>query len=281
MSNVVADIFHRAAGLNLADQRRRGNVLQIPAGREMIVTGDLHGNRKGLNKIIRHAALGSSPQRRLVLQEIVHGPLDPRTGYDRSVELLLRAARLKVDHPQQVLFVLGNHDIAQVTGNEIIKNGRSFCKAFAAGVEYCFEDQAAEVSEAMDEFLMSMPLAIRCANDVWISHSLPAAARMSLAGTDIFDRPYNREDLARGKPVYEWTWGRGQTDEQMDQLAADLGVEFFIVGHQPCEQGFQRLGRRGLIVASDHPRGCIVQFSTDLPVTDDNVRGLVKPIVSL
>jgi len=207
--------------------------------------------------------------------------VDPATGHDRSAELLLRAARLKVQHPRQVLFVLGNHDVAQVTGSEIMKGGRGVCRAFAAGVNFAFGGEGPEVLSAIEKFLLSMPLAIRCPNGVLISHSLPSPSRMKLAGTEILSRPYRDEDLRRGGPVYEWTWGRNQTAEQLDELAAKLGVEFFILGHHHADSGFEMLSPRGMVVMSDHEHGCIVEFVADLALTAEMVGDCVKPIAAL
>ncbi|HUU60246.1 MAG TPA: metallophosphoesterase, partial [Phycisphaerae bacterium] len=128
MPNVMAEIFRQAAAANRHDPHREGNVVVLEGGCEVLVTGDIHGNRTALAKVIAVAQLDGHPQRRLILQEIIHGPVDPRSGHDRSIDLLLRSARLKIAHPEQVFFILGNHDIAQVSGGEITKDGRRVCE---------------------------------------------------------------------------------------------------------------------------------------------------------
>jgi len=281
VASAAADIFRRAAALNVHDTRRNGNVVALEGGLDVIVTGDIHGNRAALSKVIAAAGIGETSGRRLILQEIIHGPPDKRTGLDRSVEVLLRAARLKIAHPEQVIFIMGNHDLAEATGNEITKNGVGACKSFAEGVSLCFGDEAREVLEAVRELCLSMPLAVRCANDVLITHSLPSPRRMESVGVDILRRANEQADLRRGGAVYEWTWGRGQTDEQTDELAAELGVEFFILGHRYVEAGFETVTRRAIAVASDHDRGCVVRFSTDVPLTAETAARAVTPIVSL
>ena len=100
MASPVADIFRQAAALNRDDDKRRGNIVFLPSGWEVLVTGDLHGSRNCLAAAARYADLRAAPTRCLVLQEVLHGPPDPRTGQDRSIEALLRAARLKIAHPQ-------------------------------------------------------------------------------------------------------------------------------------------------------------------------------------
>ncbi|MFW6065448.1 MAG: metallophosphoesterase [Planctomycetota bacterium] len=278
--SAAADIFHQAAEQSAEDPRREGNVIVVESGTEMVVTGDLHGNRRNLDKIIRFSNLGGNPNRRLLLQEVIHGPFDAE-GPDRSAELLLRAARLSCSHTGQVLFVLGNHDIAQLTGCEITKSGRGVCEAFTAGVGYAFEDEADEVMRGIEAFLRSIPLALRCPNGVFITHSLPHPRRMEIAGTEILRRAIREEDLIRGGPAYEWTWGRGQSEEQLDELADELGVEFFVLGHRHVESGWEMLTPRAVTIASDHSHGCVMRFDSDKAVNSESVPGLVTPIVAL
>ena len=277
----AADIFEQAAALNRDDPRRRGNVVELAEPGEMIVCGDIHGNRSALAKVLAHAALERHPQRTLVLQEIAHGPVDARTGHDRSVEVLLRAARLKTQHPQQVLFLLANHDVAQITGNEITKAGRGVCEDFNQGVRGAFQDDADEVLAAIAAFLGSFPLAIRCPNGVFLCHTLPSPRRTDLAGTEIFQRDIREEDLRRGGAVYEWTWGRGQTPEQIDQLAEAMGVTFFVLGHKHIDTGYEFLSARAMVVASDHDHGGLLQFRTDQPLDHQAALRSFRPVAAL
>lgn len=281
MSHPAAETFIQAARSNLDDSRRRGSTLWPDGGQEIIVSGDIHGNRAGMQKIIQYANLPRNPQRLLVLQEIIHGPADPLTGHDRSIELLMRAARLRLSYPAQVLFVLGNHDLAQATLNEITKHGAGVCKAFTAGIEAAFGPAADEVTAAVNEFLMSAPLAIRCPNGVLVSHSLPSPGRMQLAGVDVLDRSFEPADLRRGGSVYEWTWGRGQTAQQLETLAAQVKADYFILGHRHADEGYEILSPRGMSISSDRERGVILQFKLDEPFTAGSVEAAMQRINSL
>jgi len=281
MASVVADLFRQAGALNLQDSRRNGNVVTLEGDCDVMVSGDIHGSRAALTKIIAAADLTGLPRRRLILQEIVHGPPDPRSGQDRSIEPLLRAARLKIAHPRQVLFVLGNHDIAQVTGREIMKDGRGTCKEFASGVSYAYREDAPEIMEAICGFLISAPMAIRCPNGVFISHSVPSPKRMALAGVAILGRAHQESDLLRGAPVYEWVWGRGQTAEQLATLAGQIGVEFFVLGHRHISAGWERIAGRGVTISSDHEHGVIIEFCCNTPLNPDSLEEHLKPIASL
>lgn len=281
MAGPVAQQFHQAAELNRNDPRRKGNLVTLAEGTDVVVAGDLHGNRSALAKIFSAADLGAHPSRRLVLQEIVHGPPDPRCGKDRSIEPLLRAARAKVELPEQVLFLLGNHDVAQVSGSEITKEGHRVCLEFLEGVRYAYGESAEEILDAICDFLRSLPLAIRCPGGTLLAHSLPSPNRAAMGGTEILARPYEEADFRRGGPVYEWTWGRSQTPEQLDELAQELNVSYFVLGHRHTAMGWEAIAPRAVTIASDHEHGVIVHFRADDALDAESVASHVLPINAL
>lgn len=281
MGSPVARMFDQAAQLLADDPRRQGNLVSLAAGKELIIAGDLHGHRANLDAILRRADLAAHEDRILILQEIIHGEEDQLTGHDRSIETLMRALRAMLSHPERIIFLLGNHDLAQLTGKEISKHGRGACKAFDAGVAEAFEEEAGEVLDALNRYIRALPLAARTDGGVLISHSLPAPNRATEAGTDILTDPARQEDLQRGGALYEWTWGRNQTPEQMDQLAQVLDVEYFVVGHKHVKTGWERLGPRGIVLNSGDSQGCILELTTDESLNDRNVEDHLRRIRTL
>lgn len=281
MAHPVAETLRQAAQLNADDDRRRGNVVHLEDGSDVIATGDIHGNRSALKSIISFAAIGPESPTRLILQEIIHGPVDPRTGHDRSIEVLLRAARLKIAYPRQVVFLMGNHDVAEITGSEVTRAGQPSCRIFTAGVRFAFDDSADEIIDALGAFLFSLPLAVRCSNKVLISHSLPTPARLTEQCFDVLDRPYCLDDMRRGGGVYEWTWGRGQTEEMVADLARKMDIEFFILGHVHSPDGYVRVCPRVITLACDHGHGCIMRFPTDQPLDDASAEAAIMRVAGL
>lgn len=281
MPSAVANIFRQAAELNRHKPQRDGNLVRLAADRQLVVSGDIHGNRTNLAKIIEYAKLAQHGNRYLVLQEIIHGPPDPKSGHDRSCELLLRAARLKIAHPEQVIFLLGNHDIAQATGNEILKDGKSYCKSFSEGLAFAFADDADDASDAINDFLLSAPLAVLCPNKVLVTHSVPDNNKAGETSSEILTTPFEQDDLSRGGRIYEWTWGRAHCPEGLEKLGKALDVEFFVLSHQHVQAGCAMVGTRGLYISSEHEHGCIIHFPTDAPLTEQNAASCVKKIVAL
>ncbi|MBS3734150.1 MAG: metallophosphoesterase [Phycisphaerae bacterium] len=264
--NAAAETFRAAARACRDDPRREGNVVHLTGKLNVVVAGDIHGNLRHLAAILAHADLAARPDRRLILQEVLHGKVDPRTGRENSIDALLRAARLLATRPEQVVCLLGNHDVAQVTGNELVKFGGRLCAAFEAGVRHAFGDDAGDVLDAVHLLLRSLPLAVRCDNDVWITHSLPKISTGEEPDTDVLQRPYRPVDFARGGAVYNWTWGRGQTPESIEALADALGAKLILFGHLHVTSGIEPIGERGVTLTSEHPNGRIVEFATTEPL---------------
>jgi len=280
MAHPVAHTFLIAAELNRQCERRDGNLLNIRPNERIIVTGDIHGHRTNLMKVIKHAALGTDPNRVLILQEILHGGPTDGKGGDRSFELLMRVARLKDQYPEQVHLLMANHDTAELTGNEITKDGYGTCESFRTGLANAFGADADEVGRAIHEFLLSLPLVAKCPNGILIAHSLPSPGRERFFAPDILHRPYREEDFHRGHPIYELVWGRRQDEASLAIMAQLFGSDLFITGHQPQDNGYLVNGRQ-LILASEHSHGAIAEFDADEEIELDMFDTIVRRISTL
>jgi 3',5'-cyclic AMP phosphodiesterase CpdA len=267
MTTAAADIFRQAAAAMRDHPLRQGHVLHLPPDRPAILTGDLHGDRANLAAILSHAlARPDAPM--LLLQEVLHGPVDPRSGVDRSCEVLLRAARTCLQHPDRAVMVMGNHDLAQVTGAEILKHGAGVCKLFAQGVAHCFgEDSAADVLDAVAELCLSLPIGCRFGERYWFSHTLPAPGEQPAELHALLTRPIGDDDLHRGGALYRWLWGPEPDEATLAHWAETLGVDAFVLGHTHLDgQGARALHEQGLLLNSDGPGGCICQFRPGQPL---------------
>src|SRR5262249_14055881 len=136
-------------------------------------TGDIHDHRTNFRKLIAAADLENNPQRHLILHELIHGDHFDANGAEDSWNMLYQAADLKCKFTNQVHFLLANHDLAQIHGEGIMKAGLSVCEAFYKGLKRDFPNDYHKVNIAVTEFLLSLPLAIRCENGLFFCHSLP------------------------------------------------------------------------------------------------------------
>jgi hypothetical protein len=189
----VVETLRSAAAANRSAACRRGSVDVIgpgvdreprgERGERLIATGDLHDNPLHLARLVEAAGLGD-PARpaaaHLTLHEIIH-PDRLVNGMDFSYRALTRVAALKVAFPEHVHTLLANHELAQVLGAGIVKDGVKVVEAFNEGVAYAFGDRAGDVLAAVAEFIRSMPLALVASG---ARPDTPPSARRGAAGPD-------------------------------------------------------------------------------------------------
>lgn len=278
MPQTVIDLLNQGTEANNADKFRRGNLIRLPAGGDLIVTGDLHGHRRNFERTIAFADLASNPDRHVILQEIIHGGPEDTEGGCLSYRLLFDVVRYKVSFPDQVHVVMGNHDTAFINNSEVMKEGREMNRAMRAALKREFRQSAAAVELAVKQFLFSQPLAVRCDNRIWVSHSLPSERFSEKFDPGILHRQLKISDVVRPGSAYLLTWGRKHSQGLLDKMAELLDSDIFVLGHQPQEQGWSRAGRNLIILASNHNHGCLLSID---PAKSYTVEQLIESIVPL
>jgi len=278
MPQTVIDLLKQGTEANGADKFRRGNLICLPAGGDVIVTGDLHGHRRNFERIVTFADLADNPDRHVILQEIIHGGPEDSEGGCLSYRLLFDVVRYKVNFPDRVHVIMGNHDTAFINNSEVMKEGREMNRAMHAALEREFRQGAGEVELAVRQFLFSQPLAVRCDNRIWMSHSLPGDRFTEKFDPGILRRPLKVNDVVRPGSAYLLTWGRKHSQGLLDKMAELLDSDIFVLGHQPQEQGWSRAGRNLIILASNHDHGCLLSID---PAKSYTVERLIESIVPL
>lgn len=269
---------------------RHGSIDVIGPPGMLIATGDIHDNPAHLQQCVRLAHLSdtdlpepSTGPAHLTLHELIHGD-NLYNGMDFSYRMLARVAALKSAFPSRVHTLLANHELSQIVGAGIVKDGLNVVKAFNDGVEYVFGGEADRVNIAIAEFIRSMPLALRCEKDdgspgLLCSHSLPAPDQMDRFDASVLERPLTDDDyIPRRGSAHLMVWGRKHTGEQLDLLAQRWSVESFIVGHEHASEGCMVIEPRALILNTDHPRAAIARVGLDDGWALNKLQRRVEPL---
>ncbi|MBC7782348.1 MAG: metallophosphoesterase [Burkholderiales bacterium] len=269
----VIESFESAKEENALDCYRTGQVVNLPADHEVWMTGDIHDHRTNFRKLVAAAKLGENPNRHLVLHELIHGDHSGPDGAEDSWRMLMQAADLKIDFPSQVHFLFANHDLAQIHGEGIMKSGLSVCEAFNKGIKRDFPGHDMAVQLTITEFLLSLPLAIRCPNGLWFSHSIPTDDQVEKFDYSVFERtPLTSADYKkRVSPVYQLIWGRKYTEAGVKAFAEKVGAKLLVTGHQAQETGWTMVGDQMLIIDSSHNQGVFLPLSTSQDYTIDDL----------
>lgn len=281
----VAAAFREGAEANCSAACRAGSVDAVACEGTLLATGDLHDNPLHFARVVRRARLDRQERgpRRVILHEVIHS--DRLIGnVDMSHRALLRVAALKTQHPEHVHTLLANHELSQIVGSGIVKDGVRVVDAFNAGVEQVFGDAADTVQEAIGAFIRSMPLALVARDGgrgVLCAHSLPGPEVMDRFDPDILDRPLEEADYEpRQGSAHLMVWGRGHTPEQLEALAERWGVSLFVLGHQKAETGATVMPPNAVVLNSDHERGVTLPIDLADPPSAQEAAWMTTPLAA-
>lgn len=278
MPQRIIELLNNAAKANSADKFRKANVINLPAAGKLLITGDLHGHTRNFERIVSLADLSANPEKHVMLQEIMHGGPEDAQGGCLSYKLLFDVARYKLEYPHQVHVIMGNHATAFINNSDVMKGGKEMNRAIRSAIEREFHEKASDIIIAIREFLLSYALAVRSANRIWMSHSLPSDRNADKFDREVLNRPLTEADLVRPGSAYLLTWGRRHSQELLDKMAELLDVDLFVLGHQPQEEGYCQAGRNLLIMASDHDHGCVLPIDLSQSYT---IQHLIDSVVRL
>jgi len=281
MPQTTIDLLNRGIRANQTDRFRRGNLICLPGAGSLVVGGDIHGHRRNFERLVARADLANHPDRHIILQEIIHGGPEDDAGGCLSYQLLFEAIRFKLRFSDQVHFVMGNHDTACICSTEVMKNGKEMNRAMASALDREFRQASPDIHLAIRQFLFSQPLAARCENRTWISHSLPNDRSITQFDPGIFERELQVGDCERPGSAYLLTWGRRHSQAALNRMAEMLDADVFILGHQPQTHGWCKAGDNLLILACDHNHGCLVEVDLSQRYTAPALANLVVPLASI
>ena len=153
---------------------------------------------------------------------------------------------------------MGNHDTTFINSSKVMKNGKEMNQPLNLALDREFQQTSADIKLAMRGFLLSQPLAVRCDNRIWLSHSLPGNRYVDKFDPQILQRPLEISDCEKPGSAYLLTWGRNHRQALLDKMAELLDADIFILGHQPQPQGWSQAGKNLIIIASNHNHGCLI-----------------------
>jgi predicted phosphodiesterase len=281
MPQTIIDLLNSGVQANNADRFRRGNLIYLPFGVQLIATGDIHGHRRNFERIAAFADLSNNPDTHVILQEIIHGGPKDAQGGCLSYKLLFDVVRYKLDFPDRVHIIMGNHDIAFINNSKVMKDGREMNRSMRMALEREFQQAGADIEAAIRQYLLSQPLAVRTENRIWLSHSLPSDHFADKFDRQILDRQLETSDCEKPGSAYLLTWGRNFSQQTLNKMAELLDVDIFILGHQPQQQGWSRAGKNLLIIASDHNHGCLLSIDLAKSYTIETLIDLIVPLASI
>jgi len=162
-----------------------------------------------------------------------------------------------------------------------MKNGKEMNRAMSSALEREFRHASPEVTLAIKQFLFSQPLAVRCDNRLWISHSLPNDRLVETFDPDILNRELRINDCEKPGSAYVLTWGRRHAQATLDKMAEQFDVDTFVLGHQPQPSGWSRMGENLIVLACDHNHGCLIKLDLAKTYSAADLIDHIVPLASI
>lgn len=273
------EMLKAATEANLATAARQGNLVRLAAaeGHDVMLTADLHGHQANWDRLMAAADLAAHPHRHLLLQEVCHGGPQYEGGGDKSHLMLEAVAELKLEYPEQVHFILSNHELSELTEFPITKDGKLLALGFRLGIQQAYGDDADRMHHAYMGFISSCPIGLLLPGDVLCVHSTPESVDFEGFDASVFDRPLQITDLYEDGEVFRMVWGRDFRRENAEAFAEACGAKSFVLGHTPCPRGFNVPNEYVLILdCCNRPAAyAIAPLSPDLD-QERIVAGIVK-----
>jgi hypothetical protein len=276
----LLNLVHRATDLSRATPGRRGGIITLDSADDVMVVGDLHGHLPAFRSALQVASLAHHPRRHLVLQELVHGKWHyPNDGGDKSHQLVDLTSALKCQFPDRVHLILGNHELSELTGRVIGKDGVTLNGLFRQGITTAYGAHSGAIYDAYRALFAALPLAVRTPNRVFLCHTIPDPIHLDSLDLALLDADtWPPESMERGGTIYALTWGRNTEPETIDRFAAMVDADWFITGHQPCDEGFRQANHRQIIIdgRAIDPTYCL--FPAREPMTIERLVACVKAL---
>jgi len=271
----------RATEANTTCKARRGSVVKLDVDNcdDVMITADLHGQRRNFERLLAIAALEDHPRRHLIMQEVCHGgPHYPSGTGDMSHTMLEDVAQLKAQFPERLHFIASNHELAEATDYPIVKAGKMLNLIFRCGMMEMYGDAVDEVRAAYQEFIRSCPLGVRVSGNVFVCHSAPERVDTNGFDRSIFDMEPKDIPLEENGSIFKLVWGRDYREDNAEAFARLMRAEVFIHGHEPCPQGFQVPNGRQVIIDGCGQKATYVILPTGRQLTQREIVERIRPV---
>lgn len=248
--NKALEDLRNTVEANLSAQNKRGNILELPAGKEIIIVGDLHTRLDNLKKILSYnnnlQKIRSGEAILLILGDAPHADvhctswrdeedlIDKLADMEGSVEIREFINRLKRENPDNVHYIVGNHDYLSPKAGKAVSRDVKIAQGLIFQ-ETLIDRYGPEYAKAYDELIASSPLMARTPDGLVAIHAGPIKSARSIQ--DIRKVNILDED---NPIIHEATWTRwedkygdsyNETDVQVFLNMVDGKI--LVVAHTP------------------------------------------------
>lgn len=252
-------------------EKCHGKLLELPRKGKAIVVTDLHGNLEDYKTYLSIWEESPPDTRLIITGDFIHGP---KTCPDNSLQILDSIIDLS-DERKDFHALLGNHELSHLNENPVYKDSINQKLEFENILHTKYGYWWTDVLEEFLDFFRKLPVAVKTANKVMISHSAPSRDVNNLDEiVNITNKGYYGNNR-----LWEFLWNRPEdyTSKDLNYFLKAVECEFSVVGHTPVD-GFRVIYDKQLIISSSTDQRRKAYLELDLEKDIKNMGELVGMI---
>ena len=249
-----------------------GKLLRLPKKGKALIITDLHGN---LEDFYEYQSIwndfGKNGNHIVITGDLIHSFYPQKDGSIDILESIITEFERDNFH-----VLLGNHEWSHITNIPVYKAGQNQKSHFETLLKERFGCKWQEKLDYYKKFFKKLPLAIKTANRVFISHAGPSNNIKNLEEINITSSNKYHEDLT----VYGMLWTRYDNLNEIELLnfLNKVKCNVSVVGHTKVD-GYQLMGEKQIILSSSYSKGRKAYLELDLEEEIGNaydVLGMIK-----
>jgi len=274
-------LFKQAVHAVRADKFRKGDVILLPPEGDIVISADMHGDLDNFEKIQEISDLENNPNRHVIIHELIHNLYSK--GKDRSYDILKEAVEWKVKYPNNVHMIIANHDLCEIDETPIRKDGKEIKLVFSDSTMRHLGKYGDKIRETCKQYLSNLPIGVRTASRLWISHSIPQKflnkfnlsmfmEGMTLGGVK------NRMDAYRREIIHDLVWGRDFSEATAKRFAEKVKADNLIIGHERAVKGYLVPNSKTIILDSIGEEGCFIYLKLNKKYKQEQIVKNIRKI---
>lgn len=251
-----------------------GKLVELPRKGKALIITDIHGNLTDFKKFMYiWDSLDDDIDNHLILTgDFIHAM---GLENDQSVEIL-EYVKFKWENSNNFHILLGNHEWATISNKSLFKAGINQTLYFDELLKETFPDNYRRKLDEYIEFFKKLPIAVKTANRIFISHAGPPTNLKSLDEVRrITDQGYDTDNLL----LFQFLWNRSDdiTEKDLQSFLETVDCKMMIVGHTPVD-GIKLMYKNQLIVSSSYGKGKKAYVELDLEKDIQKSKDLLKMV---
>lgn len=252
-----------------------GKLVELPDQGKAIVVTDLHGNLKDYKKYLDIWRKCDKQRDHFVLTgDFIHAM---GRKNDKSIDIL-ESVKHNWENCENFHPLLGNHEWATISTVSVYKGGVNQSHNFELLLRERFGGEWKNQLEEYQTFFKNLPLAVKTANKVFISHGGPPKNINNL--DDIIN--ITNEGYVKNNKLYQLIWNREEdfSLQDLESFLKKVNCSAMIVGHTPVN-GAKMIGNKQIIVSSSYSLGKKSYILLDLEKKINDAKDILKMVKNL